>query len=342
MMVSVSGALLERSIVDRMVGSPERLVFEGPPILVPPLAQDQESRRPIVHDGEFVDTVAACPPLTILQENTLEELKAQASLKLAPDITKARKKFIANQATKLVEQTSISINAAERVIERQCRGVLLPDVELVLVDGQTITVGDVLADPDRFEGYSLADPLEGIDYGRTTAKILLRADGTPWIRSFAHGLTNYTLKYDARAVRAAIESSDEKINVFVKHTLDAELDAVELKEITQEVAKTTKIGVRVIEAKLKSARLEQAKQHAEEQRERQIAERNDPRPRLMTQPEEKPWLPQIKSITEALKLTPRLQQTRRNIDGVTAYAHTQVIPNTYAFVSSTKNDDQND
>ena len=40
-MVSASGALLERSIVDRMVGGPERLVFEGGPILVQPLQAGQ-------------------------------------------------------------------------------------------------------------------------------------------------------------------------------------------------------------------------------------------------------------------------------------------------------------
>jgi len=34
MMVGAAGQFLERSIVDRMVGSPERLVFEGSPILV--------------------------------------------------------------------------------------------------------------------------------------------------------------------------------------------------------------------------------------------------------------------------------------------------------------------
>jgi hypothetical protein len=46
--IGAGGQLLERSIVDRMVGAPERLVFEGPPLLEPPLAQDQESRRPRV------------------------------------------------------------------------------------------------------------------------------------------------------------------------------------------------------------------------------------------------------------------------------------------------------
>ena len=42
MMVGAGGQLLERSIVDRMVGAPERLVFEGAPVLEEPLRQDQD------------------------------------------------------------------------------------------------------------------------------------------------------------------------------------------------------------------------------------------------------------------------------------------------------------
>ena len=54
------------------------------------------------------------------------------------------------------------------MIARQCRGILLPDVALPFDDADLagITVADVLADPARFEGATLADPLEGIDYGR--------------------------------------------------------------------------------------------------------------------------------------------------------------------------------
>ena len=76
-MVSTSGALLERSIIDRMVGGPERLVFEGGPVLVPPLQQDKASRRAIAVDGEMLDTVAVCPPLTIVERARLDELKAK-------------------------------------------------------------------------------------------------------------------------------------------------------------------------------------------------------------------------------------------------------------------------
>ena len=64
-MVGAAGQLLDRSIVDRLVGTPERLVFEGPPVLVDPLAQDAVARQPIVHEGAMIDTASACRSLTI-------------------------------------------------------------------------------------------------------------------------------------------------------------------------------------------------------------------------------------------------------------------------------------
>ena len=70
------------------------------------------------------------------------------------------------------------------------------------------TVGDVLADPERFEGETLADPLEGVDYGP-----LQGADHAPVRRhavdpfSFAHGRTVYELKHDAASVRKAMEKA---------------------------------------------------------------------------------------------------------------------------------------
>jgi hypothetical protein len=48
------GQLLERSIVDRMVSAPERLVFEGPPILKGPLRQDVAARRCQVFSGRMI------------------------------------------------------------------------------------------------------------------------------------------------------------------------------------------------------------------------------------------------------------------------------------------------
>jgi hypothetical protein len=82
---------------------------------------------------------------------------------------------------KLVARTGMTEKAARQVIIRQCKGVLRPDVELPFDDDELAgcTVGDVLADPERFEGETLADPLEGVEYGHCCAKIMRRPDGTP-------------------------------------------------------------------------------------------------------------------------------------------------------------------
>ena len=97
-MVGASGQLLERSIIDRSVGWPERLVFEGDPVLKPPIAQDHEARRAIAVDGNILDTMEACPPLTKTENARLTEIKAEAAHKLAgeeerlaPDLSPSRR-----------------------------------------------------------------------------------------------------------------------------------------------------------------------------------------------------------------------------------------------------------
>ena len=154
LMVGAGGQLLERSIVDRMVGAPERLVFEGAPVLVPPLAQDEASRRPQIVDGELIDTLEICPPLSIREIAELKKLRAIAEQRLAPDAAKARETFVEQQTEQLIKRTGMSKRDATRVIECQIVGILLPDVVLPFDDEALAgkTVADVLAEPDRFVG----------------------------------------------------------------------------------------------------------------------------------------------------------------------------------------------
>jgi hypothetical protein len=55
------------------------------------------------------------------------------------------------------------------------------------------TVRAVLADPDNYVLQTLADPLEGVAYGRGKAKVFRRPDGQLMINSFAHGGIRYRL-----------------------------------------------------------------------------------------------------------------------------------------------------
>jgi len=207
MMVGASGQLLERSIVDRVVGSPERLAFEGPPVLLPPLAQDKASRHPSAFEGEALDTIVDCPPLTIIEIARLKELRAKERHRLVGESAKAREAFVDREGHRLADRTGMDLRRARKTIERQCEGVLLPDVELPFDDPELEgkTGADVLADPASFEGETLADPLEGVEYGRCKARIMRRADGSVWIHSFAHGRTTYELRLDYAAVRAVLE-----------------------------------------------------------------------------------------------------------------------------------------
>jgi hypothetical protein len=341
MMVSTSGALLERSIVDRMVGGPERLVFEGGPVLVPPLQQDKESRRPIAVDGVLLDTMAVCPPLSIVERARLDELKARERERLAPEMAKAREAFVKAQAEKLVARTGMAENAARQVIARQCEGVLRTDIVLPFDNPELAgcTVGDVLADPEGFEDETLADPLEGVSYGRCVAKIMRRADGTPWIHSFAHGRTTYALKHDATSVRKAMEKAakDDVVRTFTLLAASADLDEVELAELRPLAKKLSGINLRAIDAALKAAQQQQAKQNAEAARGRQAARRQDPRPQIRSPFPDEPWLPQMDVLNEVIGGVIAARPPARDIDGDAMQVRKLSVPNMHAFTQSEVN-----
>jgi len=200
--IGKTGQLLERSIIDKAVGTPEHLCFEGPPPLGPGLEQDQAARTPKAVDGGWLDTRAACPSLTPAEQQKVNELKAEAKRRIGPQAQKVRAEYVEKNAQELVERTGMSREAAIRQIESRCEGVLLPETVLQFADKdlEGCTVADVLADPKRFDHRVLADPIEGVSYGRTTAIVLLRrSDGHPWIKSYAHGDMSYTLEHGADA-----------------------------------------------------------------------------------------------------------------------------------------------
>jgi hypothetical protein len=335
LMVGAGGQLLERSIVDRMVGAPERLVFEGGPILEPPIAQDRESRRPVPFDGEAIDTVLACPPLTIIETSKLRALKAQHAHRLAGDSATARAAFMRAQAGRLAERTGMSEQAAVREIARQCDGILLPEIELPFDDHEFAgcTVGDVLADPMRFEGATLADPLEGVDYGICKAQLMRRADGTQWIHSFAHGRTVYELKLNAAAVRAAIERADKEgtVKIFIELAVAADLDDAELEGLRNLAAEQSGINRRTIAGMLKAAFEKKAAQGAQEVRARRLAERQDPRPLIDVPRCDAPWLQQVETINDVLSRSIVPEPPERDIDGVASRARKLALPGLHAF-----------
>jgi hypothetical protein len=189
--VNAIGQLLDRSIIDVAVCYPERLVFEAPPMLVPPVAQDAKRRRPLVHEGEVIDTKAVFADLTAAECEQVATLQAESAARLKGESAARRKQWAVDNAPRL----GVSVQRAEQIAAQALKHTLEVEFELTFDDPELgrCTVAEVIGDPDRYVGETLADPLEGTDYGRGKAKVLARYDRCLVIHSFAHGGINYEL-----------------------------------------------------------------------------------------------------------------------------------------------------
>ncbi len=339
--VGVSGQLLNRSMIDRSVGQPERLVFEGPPVLVPPLGQDMQHRQPVVTDGELLDTLAACPPLTIRERSKLKQMQAAAAQQLEGERAKARALFIEHRSNALAAKKGVHPTEVRHVVERQCDGNLLPAIELPFDDGDFAgcTVADVIADPERFVGATLADPLEGVEYGRGKAKVMRRADGSLWINSFAHGRTVYELRQDAAAIKKLVDAAADAdaVALFVKLAVENELDEQATDVMRDVLAKRcggTKNG---IARALKAERQQRTKRRLAAKRQQQDAERTDPRPRLWAPALDAPFLPVMAEVNEVLATTGEPEPPTRDVDGAFTKVRVRRLPEMHALTAQSAN-----
>ena len=195
---SAAGSFLERSIVDKSCGTPERLVFEGAPVIVPPLVQ--QGRNAIAHEGFILDT-RLCAPLTNDENVELRKLLEAEESRLLPERQAARALW---ELTHIKQLTAGGMSEADaraqidRWIDRkELSGAFVLPFDDPKIAGAS--VAQVLADPEQFVGKTLSDPFEGPDYGAGKAVIYRRANGSMFINSFAHGGITYELKSTSKA-----------------------------------------------------------------------------------------------------------------------------------------------
>jgi hypothetical protein len=317
--LGASGQFLERSPIDRTVFALERLVFEAAPILEPPLAQDLSTRMPMVNEGPPLDTRAACPDLSVVEQARWQNLLDAEKGRLRPEAEKARAAFVARQAEIIVGRTGCTFAAARHSATRQCDGILLPDVELPFDDAELCgaTVGDVLARPDSFVGATLADPLEGPDYGRGKAKIMCRPDGSLWINSFAHGRTVYELKHDATSVEANLAAGNpaEAADRFVRLSPVADLSSAEELRLRDRASQLSGVKPRALKTMIDDARRMAQHEHVLAERERQAAEPGDGRVRLNVPPPDAERLPVLRAVDEVLRSVEAAEPPMRDLEG---------------------------
>ncbi|WP_207209984.1 hypothetical protein [Tropicimonas sp. IMCC6043] len=197
--LSKSGAQLVRSVVDISVGSPERLIFEAPPILETPVRR--QARKPVMREGYAL----TAPQLTPVQTVQAQEAERAARHEISPQAAEAETAYIEGRAQDDAKRTGRPLEEARQHVRRMLQGTVLADDHLLqLKDGSYLTVAEILDSPDLWDRQSIPDPVEGLAYGRDKATLLLKprpgkASDKPVLLSHAHGVrTRYTFaRYEA-------------------------------------------------------------------------------------------------------------------------------------------------
>jgi hypothetical protein len=158
--IGTAGQLLKKSIIDRCVWDPGRFVFEADATLGRGLSQDP--RPATVHEGRLLD----CPaPLTVAECLEVADLVSWAEKKAAPAGRRQRKVWGEAHIEKMVASGSSRVDA-EKTLREWAKGVLYPDAVLEFVKPVDVclTVREILADPQKYDGWHCQHPIEGSDY----------------------------------------------------------------------------------------------------------------------------------------------------------------------------------
>jgi predicted P-loop ATPase len=191
-----NGRMLERTLIDGAVFSPERLDFVGAPILKDPdlIYTAPES---VYVEGNLLPT-KTLPDLTDDELATVEKIKSDAKEAMKPAAEAKQKQWAKDRVAAMVAAGSTEDEAREtidRILSGACQE-LYGEFLLEFAGGLgTVTVADVLNEPKKYDRKALADPIEGKSYGTTTAKFYWN-DGSPTINSQAHGGCKYILSLE--------------------------------------------------------------------------------------------------------------------------------------------------
>jgi hypothetical protein len=199
--VSTSGRLLKRCPADTSVWQPERLDFVGGAVCTPPLVQRQLKAELIEGCLRMVDT-RSLPKLTDRDKAKIREYERVARQSVDEEQKEVWKAYLESSAEKLEERGVNRDKAWETIQSAINSQVLGGDFVLTLQDGTEVSVGEMLASPEQYDGSRCHDPLEP-DYrdDPRVAYISLKNGGQPYIYSHAHGGCRYQLRKPAKAIQ---------------------------------------------------------------------------------------------------------------------------------------------
>lgn len=198
--VSASGAKLVRSTFDETMSQQARFDFIGGAVCCAPLEQ-RRGVPVILATGGWLDTYVAVPNLSEQEQAKYESLVEVAKTKMENESRIARDTWVEKNSKNLSDKLVCSgierehaANRAEHCLKSALKGDLHGDFDIVLDDGEIVSVSHILDNKERFHGRLTRDPIEP-EYlnGKIVGRLYLFG-ARPNLFSFARGGRNYALR----------------------------------------------------------------------------------------------------------------------------------------------------
>ena len=240
--VSNSGSVLVRSLVDQALRTPTQPDFAAATLLNGLTTRRGFTRYPggalrladlkPISDAEESQFSCVCRDITSSLSRAAATHRAVSEEKRIKKLQSRNPCITHIEAHRLVKATS----------ERR---VLLPEITVMFSDGKDVTVLELLASGEKFNGRVCADPLEPeYDGGRMVGIFYWNEGDTPCIHSLAHGPHTYMLLYDRKAIEGRIETG---VNLDEAKRLLSLLDgdAADEARVAKKLAKAAGLGASV-------------------------------------------------------------------------------------------------
>ena len=238
--ISKSGAALPRTAFDKKVTEPQQPLFAGGADCT---NCEQRRPEPEFHDGDYLN-VAALADLTAAQLTTYSIGIADAKSRVHGECERIKRVYQKKCVDELVQKTGMSIEQARRIVESRLGGVLVGSDILRFDEFGDVTVAEVLANPDKYDESTLADPVDGDVAGKAILYINA-ASGGPIVYSHAHGGGTFLLKHDLPSLLKWLDrlTADQASQLWPTVWPIIELRADEMEQYLAAVKDKVKIGI---------------------------------------------------------------------------------------------------
>lgn len=224
--IDKTGGMHDRTVIDKVVNSPEREIFLKADCMYPAY---QSIQYDVFNNGNAPLNTNTITDLTIEEEDRFKQLVSNARDKRAGLATSVRDDYVDKNHERMgLSKAKLSNCAVNKV--------LYSDNPIKMNTGVEITVHDLFTQPELYDGEYCHDPLEP-NYGGSTG-----SNTKAWIdinnrriHSHAHGGITYDLEHSERksASEIALEVCDMKDHKIMFKT--AAMEAVKMDFMTTEI-----------------------------------------------------------------------------------------------------------